>query len=201
AGTPRPVRLYGLVVGPGFRDRAGGEAGGAPGQGEDLHHRRRRAAGLPVPEGRPVLRRLHLSGRPAGGPDDVDGGHVAAESHEAGDDACGDLLAGDSDDSGQCDADVLHGTVTEIGAGRDRAAPRPRSARANGGRRVSITISTSAPLAARLRQLQYFWSPRQTFADLFAKAWMEAAIPFSVLVALLLVFATIVPNFASIYNA
>src|SRR6185437_16535509 len=39
------------------------------------------------------------------------------------------------------------------------------------------------------------------FADLYAKSWMEAAIPFSVLVALLLVFATIVPNFASIYNA
>lgn len=65
----------------------------------------------------------------------------------------------------------------------------------------TTTISTPTPFAARLRRLRYYWSPRQTFADLFAKTWMEPAIPFTVLVALLLVFSTIVPNYASIYNA
>ena len=61
--------------------------------------------------------------------------------------------------------------------------------------------STSKPLAARLKQARYYWSPRQTFADLFAKTWMEPAIPFTVLVALLLIFSTVVPNYASAYNA
>jgi ribose transport system permease protein len=52
-----------------------------------------------------------------------------------------------------------------------------------------------------MRQIQYHWSPRQTFADLFAKPWMEAAIPFAVLIALLVAFAAVVPNYASVYNA
>jgi len=66
---------------------------------------------------------------------------------------------------------------------------------------VSTTFSTSTPLAVRLKEARYYWSPRQTFADLFAKTWMEPAIPFTVLLALLLVFSAIVPNYASIYNA
>lgn len=56
-------------------------------------------------------------------------------------------------------------------------------------------------LTTRMRRIQYFWSPRQTFADLFAKTWMEPAIPFVVLLALLVAFAIAVPNYASIYNA
>jgi ribose transport system permease protein len=52
-----------------------------------------------------------------------------------------------------------------------------------------------------MRQIQYHWSPRQTFADLFAKPWTEAAIPFAVLIALLVAFAAVVPNYASVYNA
>ncbi|HUB10598.1 MAG TPA: ABC transporter permease, partial [Acetobacteraceae bacterium] len=56
-------------------------------------------------------------------------------------------------------------------------------------------------LATRMRQIQYYWSPRQTFADLFAKPWMEPAIPCVVLLALLVGFAFAVPNYASIYNA
>src|SRR5690606_20749288 len=55
-------------------------------------------------------------------------------------------------------------------------------------------------LAVRLVRLRYRWSIRQVFADLFLKTWMEPAIPFMVLVALLLYFAWTVPNYASLYN-
>jgi ribose transport system permease protein len=53
----------------------------------------------------------------------------------------------------------------------------------------------------QVKQLQYYWSPRQTFADLFAKPWMEPAIPFAVLVALLAFFSSAVPQYATVYNA
>ena len=59
----------------------------------------------------------------------------------------------------------------------------------------------TANLSATLKQIRYKWSPRQTFADLFAKTWMEPAIPFSVLVALVVVFAATVPYYATLGNA
>ncbi|MDN5939511.1 MAG: hypothetical protein L0H83_12735, partial [Salinisphaera sp.] len=60
----------------------------------------------------------------------------------------------------------------------------------------------SAPtLALRLRRARYKWSPRQAFADLFAKTWMEPAIPFAILVAIIVFFSFAVPNFASAVNA
>ena len=59
----------------------------------------------------------------------------------------------------------------------------------------------SASLSTTLKQIRYKWSPRQTFADLFAKTWMEPAIPFSVLVALIVYFAATVPYYATLGNA
>ena len=59
----------------------------------------------------------------------------------------------------------------------------------------------TASLSATFKRVRYKWSPRQTFADLFAKTWMEPAIPFSVLVALVLVFAATVPYYATLGNA
>lgn len=59
----------------------------------------------------------------------------------------------------------------------------------------------TASLSATFKRVRYKWSPRQTFADLFSKTWMEPAIPFSVLVALVLVFAATVPYYATLGNA
>ena len=61
-----------------------------------------------------------------------------------------------------------------------------------------MSTTTRQPTFTRIR---YFWSPRQTFADLFAKNWMEPAIPFTVLLAILVVFALTVPNYATLYNS
>ncbi len=60
---------------------------------------------------------------------------------------------------------------------------------------------SATTLSTTLRRVQYYWSPRQAFADLFAKTWMEPAIPFTVLVALLVLFSSTVPNYATAYNA
>ncbi len=62
-------------------------------------------------------------------------------------------------------------------------------------------MSNAATLATTLKRVRYQWSPRQLFADLFAKTWMEPAIPFSVLVAIIVVFMAIVPYYATLYNA
>ena len=61
-------------------------------------------------------------------------------------------------------------------------------------------MSTS-PLYASLRHIRYKWSPRQTFADLFAKTWMEPAIPFTLLFLLVVGFALSIPYYATIGNA
>ncbi len=60
---------------------------------------------------------------------------------------------------------------------------------------------TAAALSTTFKQIRYRWSPRQTFADLFAKTWMEPAIPFTVLVAVLLFFAFTVADYATLYNS
>lgn len=60
---------------------------------------------------------------------------------------------------------------------------------------------STADLSTTLKQIRYTWSPRQTFADLFAKTWMEPAIPFCVLAALVVFFAATVPYYATLYNA
>src|SRR5699024_3007342 len=46
----------------------------------------------------------------------------------------------------------------------------------------------------------YKWSPRQTFADLFSKTWMEPSIPFMVMVLLAVFFTLALPGFASPYS-
>ncbi len=59
----------------------------------------------------------------------------------------------------------------------------------------------STSFYASLRRARYKWSPRQTFADLFAKTWMEPAIPFTILVALVIGFAATIPYYATLGNA
>lgn len=60
----------------------------------------------------------------------------------------------------------------------------------------------SAPTAqSTFKRLRYRWSPRQLFADLFAKSWMEPAIPFSVLALMIAFFVITVPHYASVVNA
>lgn len=56
-------------------------------------------------------------------------------------------------------------------------------------------------LSTTLKRVRYQWSPRQLFADLFAKSWMEPAIPFTVLAAIIVIFAATVPYYATLYNA
>ncbi|HZD26197.1 MAG TPA: SMP-30/gluconolactonase/LRE family protein [Alphaproteobacteria bacterium] len=65
---------------------------------------------------------------------------------------------------------------------------------------MSTTSLATTNLSTTYKKLRYLWSPRQTFADLFAKSWMEPAIPFTVLVALLAFFASTVPYYATLYN-
>ncbi|HYW92058.1 MAG TPA: SMP-30/gluconolactonase/LRE family protein [Gammaproteobacteria bacterium] len=65
----------------------------------------------------------------------------------------------------------------------------------------SVINPPGASLSTTLKRLRYQWSPRQLFADLFAKSWMEPAIPFSALVAIIVVFMAIVPYYATLYNA
>ncbi|MBU6501421.1 MAG: ABC transporter permease [Burkholderiaceae bacterium] len=60
---------------------------------------------------------------------------------------------------------------------------------------------TTSALLVNAKRLRYKWSLRQIFADLFAKTWMEPAVPFTVLVLLILGFALIVPHYLSVYNA
>jgi len=59
----------------------------------------------------------------------------------------------------------------------------------------------TATLLLNAKRARYKWSPRQLFADLFAKSWMEPAVPFTVLVVLILFFALTVPYYATLYNA
>lgn len=60
---------------------------------------------------------------------------------------------------------------------------------------------TTSTLLMNAKRLRYKWSLRQTFADLFAKTWMEPAVPFTVLVLLILFFSFTVPYYATVYNA
>lgn len=60
---------------------------------------------------------------------------------------------------------------------------------------------SAAAWQMRLKRVRYRWSPRQLFADLFAKSWMDPAIPFSVLIGMILYFSVVVPYYASVLNA
>ena len=59
---------------------------------------------------------------------------------------------------------------------------------------------TTSTLLLNAKRLRYKWSLRQLFADLFAKTWMEPAVPFTVLVLLILFFAMQVPSYTSAYS-
>lgn len=53
---------------------------------------------------------------------------------------------------------------------------------------------------SHLKAIRYKWSARQLFADLFAKTWMEPAIPFTVLALIIVVFSITLTGYFSIYN-
>lgn len=55
-------------------------------------------------------------------------------------------------------------------------------------------------LHAKYRALRYRWSGRELFADLFAKTWMEPAIPFTVLAILVVGFSVAIKGYFSVYN-
>lgn len=58
----------------------------------------------------------------------------------------------------------------------------------------------SGSLAARLRRLRYRWSFRIFLSDLLSKTWMEPAIPFVIMVALIVFFSATVPYYWSFGN-
>lgn len=53
---------------------------------------------------------------------------------------------------------------------------------------------------SKLKAIRYKWSLRQLFADLFAKTWMEPAIPFTVLALIIIIFSATLTGYLSIYN-
>lgn len=59
---------------------------------------------------------------------------------------------------------------------------------------------TPSALRVAVKRLRYEWSVRQVFADLFAKTWMEPAIPFTALVLLILFFGNTLPGYFTFYN-
>ena len=51
-----------------------------------------------------------------------------------------------------------------------------------------------------LLKLRYRWSPQQFVADLLAKRWMDAFIPFAMMVTLIIVFGQLIDNYYNPYN-
>ena len=59
---------------------------------------------------------------------------------------------------------------------------------------------TAATWKVTAKRIRYKWSLRQIFSDLFAKTWMEPAVPFAVLAGLIAFVAITIPDYASAYN-
>jgi ribose transport system permease protein len=59
---------------------------------------------------------------------------------------------------------------------------------------------TNADLALTLRRLRYRWSFRIFLSELLSKTWMEPAIPFMIMVALIGYFSATVPYYATVDN-
>ena len=61
-------------------------------------------------------------------------------------------------------------------------------------------VQTIVNMTLALRRLRYRWSFRVFLSELLSKTWMEPAIPFAVMVALVIYFSIVVPNFATTQN-
>lgn len=59
---------------------------------------------------------------------------------------------------------------------------------------------TAATWKTTVKRIRYKWSLRQIFSDLFAKTWMEPAVPFAVLTVLIVFFMITIPDYATAYN-
>ncbi len=63
-----------------------------------------------------------------------------------------------------------------------------------------MSIATQDSFGSTLRRLRYRWSLRLILSELLLKPWMEPAIPFMVMLALIAYFGAVVPHYASISN-
>ncbi|HLJ65065.1 MAG TPA: hypothetical protein VKT70_13210, partial [Stellaceae bacterium] len=63
-----------------------------------------------------------------------------------------------------------------------------------------MSITTWDGLGKSVERLRYRWSARLFLSELLAKPWIEPAIPFAVMIGLMVFFSTQLPNYAGIGN-